>query len=151
MKNYSLFFLLLILYSCKPAKINQYKINVDKSRYRTGFWVEDESTDIGTVQSKGSYRKGNKIGTWKTYYQDHLIQKEKFKIDRSKVFVYHPNGKIHQRGQTKTEINVDNYHWFYYGDWKYYDETGQLQYIKKYENGNKIDSININKKGLPSR
>lgn len=151
MKNYYLLFLLLIIFSCKPVNINQYFSNPDKSRDRNGFWIEDESTDLGIVQSKGKYIKGKKIGTWKTYYEDHLIQKEKFRKDRSKILVYHPNGKIRQRGQTRTEIEGSNYHWFYFGDWKFYDEKGQLQYIKKYENGHKTDSISINKKGSPSR
>ena len=38
----------------------------------------------------------------------------------------------------KTENN-----WYYYGDWKCYDENGKLETIKKYDNGKKTDSVAI--------
>lgn len=46
-----------------------------------------------------------------------------------------------EQGQTKLDILKTDRHWYYFGDWKYYDENGKLRYVKKYENGDKIDNI----------
>ncbi len=42
------------------------------------------------------------------------------------------------QGKTKSEIKNNLLHWFYFGNWKYYDEKGKLIKTKKYENGNLI-------------
>jgi hypothetical protein len=41
------------------------------------------------------------------------------------------------------DVNEIGSHWYYYGDWKYYNENGKLLYIKKYNQGKKIDSISL--------
>ena len=57
--------------------------------------------------------------------------------------LYHLNGKIMEKGQSKLDVSDVQRHWYYFGDWKYYDEKGKLKYIKKYANGKKIDSISF--------
>ncbi|WP_435522460.1 hypothetical protein [Chryseobacterium indoltheticum] len=60
------------------------------------------------------------------------------------MFVYHRNGNIMERGQSKLDISENERHWYYFGEWKFYDENGKLKYIKKYADGKKIDILSFN-------
>lgn len=46
-----------------------------------------------------------------------------------------------EKGLTQTVVRQNERIWQYIGDWKYYDETGKLKYIKKFWEGGKADSI----------
>lgn len=136
--------LMIILGSCS-TKINQYAKTPDKVQKRNGKWKEEYSIDEGTLVAVGKYKMGEKVGVWKSSLAGNIFQKDKIKKDITKTKMYHPNGKIRERGQTKLEIKPDNRHWFYFGDWKYYDENGKLMYIKHYDRGTKVDSISFQK------
>jgi hypothetical protein len=63
-----------------------------------------------------------------------FIRKKDLK-DFCKVKIYHKNGKIRERGQTKTNENDNTMHWFYDGAWKIYDENGKHIFTKIYKQG----------------
>ena len=50
-----------------------------------------------------------------------------------------------EKGMSKVDISTNERHWYYFGDWKYYDEQGNLKYIKKYDKGKKVDSLSFTK------
>lgn len=143
-KPLSIFVVLLCLSSCK-TKTNQYVKTPEKVQKRHGKWVEEYSSDQGTLFAKGKYKMGEKVGVWKTTSEGKRYQIDKIRKDITYTKVYHPNGKISERGQTKLDIKPDNRHWFYFGDWKYYDDSGKLLYIKRYHQGKKADSISFQK------
>jgi len=136
---FSIFFLI----SCQTKKINQYKKESPNIQKRHGIWKEEYSSDLGTLVAVGRYKEGEKVGVWKTNFQNQLIQKDKIKKSVTKTRIYHLNGKIKERGQSRLDISAYERHWYYYGDWKFYDENGKLKYIKKYADGKKIDSISF--------
>ncbi|MFY7845403.1 hypothetical protein [Chryseobacterium gambrini] len=74
-----------------------------------------------------------------------LFQKDKIKKNITKTKIYHQNGKLMQSGQSKMDVSKNERHWYYFGDWKFYNEKGKLQFIKKYEDGKKVDSISFEK------
>lgn len=135
-------FSIFIFVSCK-TELNQY-IRIDsKTQKRHGKWKEEYSVENGKLTAIGKYKKGEKVGVWKTTFQDKLYQKDKIRKSVTKTKLYFPNGKIMQRGQSRFDISENERHWYYFGDWKYYDENGKLKYIKKYADGKKIDSISF--------
>ncbi|WP_407402398.1 hypothetical protein [Chryseobacterium sp.] len=136
--------LIIILGSC-TTKINQYLKTTENSQKRHGKWIEKYSIDQGTLIAVGKYKMGEKVGVWKSSLDGNLYLKDKIKKDITKTKMYHPNGKISERGQTKLEIKPDYRHWFYFGDWKYFDVNGKLLYIKSYVQGTKVDSISFQK------
>ena len=138
--KYFLLSLTISLVSCAPVKINQY-VKEDKIQKRDGKWVESNSTEQGNYVSKGKYRKGIKVGVWKTSINGMQFQKDAYRKDLIKTKIFHPNGKVKIKGQSKTEITDDYTHWFYVGDWKHYNEKGKLIYIKKYNRGKPADSV----------
>lgn len=135
----------LFTFSCQ-MKMNQYIKVSEKSQKRHGKWKEEYSTNEGTLVAVGRYKKGEKVGVWKTYFDNKLYQKENIRKDITKIKRYFPTGTIMEKGQTKLEISQHERHWFYSGDWKYYDDKGNLLYIKKYYKGSKTDSIPARKK-----
>lgn len=137
-----LLIIFVFAYSCH-AKINQYKSLPNQTKIRNGFWIEKytkSESEILTI--KGRYKNGEKKGTWKIFSNDILYQKEIFKGNISKITSYFPNGKVMEKGHTKIDRTKDGVHWYYFGDWNYYDTEGQIIYIKRYENG-KFDSISL--------
>jgi antitoxin component YwqK of YwqJK toxin-antitoxin module len=53
--------------------------------------------------------------------------------------------KIQSKGKTKLIITGAEMHWFYFGDWKYYDDNGKLISIKKFNNGEFVSEQKITK------
>lgn len=143
-KIYSFLLVLLIAVSCQ-SKMNQYIKNEHNVSKRHGKWKEEYSSDEGTLVAVGKYKKGEKVGTWKTTLNNQLFQKDKIGKGITKTKVYHPNGKLMEQGQSRLDISKNEHHWYYFGDWKYYDEKGNLRYIKKYADGKKVDSISFMK------
>ncbi len=145
MKIKLLFLLYCVFFvSCK-TKINQYVKDDNSTNKRNGKWEEEYASDEGTLISIGKYKKGEKIGIWKTFLNHQLFQKDKIRKDITKTKRYFPDGKMMEQGQSKFDISKEERHWFYFGDWKFYNDQGELLYIKKYFNGNKTDSISFKK------
>lgn len=142
-KNFLLTLLSIFAFVSCQTKTNQYIKISDKVQKRHGKWKEEYPTEEGILIATGKYKKGEKIGVWKTYLGDKLYQTEKIRRKKIKMFVYHKNGNIMERGQSKLDISENERHWYYFGDWKFYDENGKLKYIKKYTDGKKIDSVSL--------
>jgi hypothetical protein len=134
----------VFLFSCK-TKINQYVKDDHDTDKRNGKWREEYSSNECVLIATGKYKKGEKIGVWKMFSNDKLFQKDKIRRDITKTKKYFPNGKIMEKGQSKLEISQNERHWFYFGDWKFYNDIGELLYIKKYFNGNETGSISFKK------
>ena len=126
----SLFILLISTLSCK-TRINQTKNNLQE-----GKWITIDTLDYPYI-SKGKYRRGKPIGTWTYINNNKLDRKEKYKKDKCLTMYYHPNGRIKQKGYTKENET----HWYYSGEWNYFDENGSKIRTNIYEKGNLIDSI----------
>ncbi|MBW4362353.1 hypothetical protein [Flavobacterium taihuense] len=129
-------FLTLTLIGCKTAPINQ-KVNKD----REGLWIEEYAQDSSRYKSIGKYHKGDPIKKWRYYLDDKIIMREKYKSDYCIRTRYHQNGKVQSKGKTKIVTTSSKTHWFYNGDWKYFDEKGKLICINKYKNGELISEI----------
>ena len=108
------------------------KTNQIVNHQRVGKWITVDTLDeIYTI--KGRYRKGNEIGTWKHYRKGILVKKEKYHTNSSQLTFYYPNGKIMKRGHTQLDHTEKEDHWYYIGDWYFYNEMGQLDTIKTFK------------------
>lgn len=134
MKTFSFFFSLLLCFCrCKNQDINQ-KIN----KKREGFWVEKYSDDSSHYVSKGFYKQNEPTRKWKYYLNGKIIKIEKYKTDYCYTKLYFKNGKTASKGKTKLDSIGKNYHWYYSGKWKYFDENGKLSITRIYNNGDLI-------------
>ncbi|PKB17071.1 hypothetical protein [Flavobacterium sp. 5] len=130
--------MILSFFACKPQLINQ---KIDKKK--EGKWVITNIQDSIEYKSFEFYKNDEPIKKWKSYINGKKYKIEKYKNGICLVKVYHENGKIESKGNTKLENNDKYAHWFYFGDWKYYDQNGKLISIKKYENGEFISETKI--------
>lgn len=128
-----LFISIVILFFVFGCKTNQMK---DKKR--EGRWVELYTQDSFKYKSVGKYHEGDPIKKWRYYLNGKIIKKEKRKKNFCYTINYFENGKIESFGKTKIDLSSKNAHWFYTGEWNYFNEKGNQIAIRIYENGKLI-------------
>lgn len=109
--------------------------------FNQGKWVLKDTINNAVYKQVAFYNKGEEVKKWKTYKDDKKYKTEKYKKGICLVTFYHPNGKIASKGKTKQEISKKEIHWFYDGDWFFFDENGKLIDIKIYERGKLINDF----------
>jgi hypothetical protein len=122
-------------------------INKYENKVKVGKWVDKYNVEGIAYKNVEFYKKGIERGTWKSYVGNKLSSKEKYRNDTCYVKNYYPNGKINSFGKSVILRNdKDNLHWFYVGEWKYFDEKGSLNLIRIYKNGLETKEIPIKDK-----
>ncbi|MBP9794038.1 MAG: hypothetical protein KBC56_08570 [Flavobacterium sp.] len=116
------------------------QINQTKNNLQEGKWIVVDTFDYPYI-SKGKYHKGKPVGSWKYFYNGKLDRKERYKKNSCLTKFYYPNGQIKQQGYTQTESNNNKMHWYYTGNWNYFDSNGKLTRVNVFEKGKIIDSI----------
>ena len=132
------FIILVLTLSLFGCKTNQMK-----NKFRTGRWVEQYAQDSANYKSIGTYKKGDPVKKWRYYLNGKIIKREKYNRSICKTIFYHENGKIQSRGMSKLDTTDKYAHWFYFGDWNYYNDDGKLTTIRKYNNGELLSEIKI--------
>lgn len=122
-----LIFLLLLVSGCK--------INRTVNHDRIGKWVYKDTVNGILYKSKGRYNKSIEIKTWKYFANRKLIKKEKYVNGICYITNYNGKGQIVSTGQSKLIDENNETHWYYFGDWKFFNEKEELFSIKKYEKG----------------
>lgn len=137
MLKQKVFILAVLMISLLSAcKINQYKDGL-----RTGLWISKTDDENVVYKSRGRYTMGREKGTWKYFQNDTLYQKDKYSGNQAMVTFYHPNKKIRSSGKTQLDLTAKQIHWYYTGDWKYFDPHGILIKVITYKDGNPISEV----------
>jgi len=129
---------LILIFTLSSCKTNQTKNNE-----RIGKWIEFDTIDGNIYKTIGRFQNGLGKGTHHQYLNKKLVRKENYRNDVCQTTYYYENGKIMTEGNTKMILTDKEIHWFYSGDWKFYNENGELLGIRTYENGNIINEIKI--------
>lgn len=139
LKAFSIFF--LIAFTISSCKINRVKNNE-----RHGKWIDYNIVEDVTYKSIGRYNKGIEKGTHRQFANKKLHRKEKYRNEICQTTYFYPTGKIMSEGKTKLDLTEKEMHWYYQGDWKFYDEQGNLLGINTYNQGNLINQTEIKTK-----
>lgn len=131
-------FILLLLCSCQLKQINQKK---DKRMH--GKWIEEYTLDTIHYKSIGRYKEGEPVKKWKHYTNGKITKKESYKKEYCLVIYYHPNGTVQAKGITKLIEKGKYIHWFYSGQWEFFDTKKNLIITRLYENGKLITENKI--------
>ena len=142
---------LVFLFLTSVIMLSACKINQVKNGMRTGLWISKDSNGEEGFKSRGRYKNDKEKGTWKYFYNDTLYQKDKYSGNEGRVKFFHPNQKIRARGKTKMELNGKLAHWYYTGDWEYFDEQGNLLKIVTYKKGDAVAEVPVVKPELTKR
>jgi antitoxin component YwqK of YwqJK toxin-antitoxin module len=139
MTKLKLLFTLIVIIGILGCKS---KLNQMVNKQREGKWITIDTLD-SIYNTNGKYSKGKEIGTWKYFYNGRLVQKEKYHKSICNTTFYYPNGKIMKKGNTKSESNEKEDHWYYLGKWYFYDKTGKLDSTKTYKKEDTTNQIKV--------
>lgn len=131
--RFSFLLFILITISCKTNQI------VNKER--EGKWIYSDTVNGVIYKSTGKYKKGIEQKTWRYYADKKIIKKEKYRKGICYVTTYFDNGKIASQGKTKMIITDAKAHWFYFEDWFFYNEKGELITTKTYADGEMVKEV----------
>jgi len=128
-------FLVVLVCACKT--------NQNINGLKEGKWVLTDTLNNDVYKHIEKYRKGEEVKTWKTFKNKKRYKTEKYKGTICHVIYFYPNGKKSLEGNTKLEIEEKQTHWFYYDEWKIYNELGKLIKLKYYESGIMLSEIDV--------
>lgn len=121
-----------------PFKINRF----DKEGRYHGRWklYLGEGKDKVLIRN-GRFKHGKEVGKWRYYYpsgslyiyEEHKRWENTFLMKR-----YYENGNLMKEGQAIMINNGKSVEYFWYGEWKVYDDQGNYIYTEVYKDGNLI-------------
>ncbi len=121
-------------------KINRHKEHVGRWNYK------EDKDNPDQITSKGRFKNGKQVKKWKYFYpngQLYLVEKYDSKKDFRilNATYYHKNGQVAHTGKAVQENTKERIHYYWIGDWKYYNPDGTLRKTVIYENGWPIKAI----------
>nr|WP_294776802.1 hypothetical protein [uncultured Flavobacterium sp.] len=128
-----LILLVILLQSCKT--------NRTVNHHRVGKWVYKDTVNGILYKSKGRYKKSVEIKTWKYFENRKLVKTEKYKDGICYITTFDHKGRITSTGQSMMVEEQDGTHWYIIGEWKFFDQNGEIIGIKKFEKGELISEV----------
>ena len=101
---------------------------------RWKVYSDDANTQLST---RGRYRHGRPVGRWRYYAATGcLVRQERYRRHGlSDLTYYYPSGQVAHRGQARVADEPGGLHFYWFGQWQSYSETGVLQKIDTYDKG----------------
>ncbi|WP_181306380.1 toxin-antitoxin system YwqK family antitoxin [Rufibacter sp. XAAS-G3-1] len=129
--------------SAWPWSWNRY----DKAQLKNGRWRTFHDYEEKVVHYKGKYRHGKEVGLWKTYTPDaklYFTERIQRRKRSYKTVYYHPNGKVSHKGMAYLrDAENGGVHFYWDGDWEYFDQNGQPLGIKTFVKGNPTTDLPV--------
>ena len=141
------FFLAILLLFLFGGSLFAQSLNrLNKHGQRTGKWITyiDDAKKIKSFE--GKFKDG--VSSGKCYFYNNygvLDRREINRFKKMKTTFYYPNGKIKLKGNAKLENLPDRIHYYFYGKWKSYNDSGVLVKNLYYEQGKLIKTEYLNK------
>ncbi len=132
---------LVIMFLSQPAQAWPWTWNrYDAKQLKNGRWRAFHDYEEKILHYKGRYRHGKEVGVWKTYTADgklYFTEKIKRQNKSYKTVYYHPNGKVSHRGMAYLrDAESGGVHFYWEGDWEYFDLDGRPLGVKTFVKGN---------------
>ncbi len=115
---------------------------LDKKGRKTGHWINYADSAKTIKLFEGRFRKDKPKG--KSYFYTNsgvLDRTEKNRFRKLKTTFYYPNGLVRLSGNARLENLPDRIHYYYYGQWKAYDDSGKLVKYYYYRKGELTKTI----------
>jgi len=113
----------------------------DRQGREQGRWRSYFDDQKQTRLTTGRYRHGQPVGRWHYYTPlGTLDHKERYRRGYSDITFYHPNGQISQQGRARVADEGTVLHYFWFGEWRKFSDTGRLVEIDTYEKGKQVAS-----------
>lgn len=122
MKTLLLAMVALFLVSCSTQWNRR-----NAAHQKIGWWKETLYTQNGPLNGTGRYRKGEKVGNWKFYYGDTKYEIDRYRGNKTKTKVFHPNGRVAEKGISQTLMTNGNVDWHRIGKWQTFNADGKIK------------------------
>ncbi len=145
MKIISYIFLILSLiisYNSSSQKLNR----LNKHGERTGKWIVyiDDAKKIKSFE--GKFRNGITRGKCYFYTNDGVLDRREInRFKNMKTTFYYPNGKVKLKGNARIENLPDKVHYYFYGKWQSFNDSGVLLKNQFYEKGKLLKTEYLDK------
>ncbi|MCX2739325.1 hypothetical protein [Pontibacter anaerobius] len=120
-----------------------FRINrFDKEGKYHGRWKVYFGEDEQVIRN-GRFRHGVEVGKWKYYYPDgtpYMLEKYNRRNNIILVEKFHENGNLARKGTARLIRTPTRDHYFWFGEWQVYDESGSFSHTETYKSGNLVSS-----------
>ncbi len=144
--NKSIFLLFLFSSLISNPFFAQRLNRLNKHGERTGKWIVyiDDTKKIKSFE--GRFRNGITKGKCYFYTNDGVLERiEINRFKKMKTTFYYPNGKIKLKGNARIENLPDKVHYYFYGKWQMFNDSGFLVKNQYYEKGELIRTEYLDK------
>lgn len=119
---------------------------LDKQGRKTGRWINYADSAKTIKLFEGRFRKDKPKGTAYFYTNEGVLDRiEQNRFRKLKTTFYYPNGLVRMSGNARLENLPDRIHYYYYGQWKAYDDSGKLVKYYYYRKGELIKTVYLDK------
>jgi antitoxin component YwqK of YwqJK toxin-antitoxin module len=120
----------------KGIIINRY----DRNAMHHGKWKYLDRSHGRRLICYGRFDHGKQVNDWKYFYPSGKLRMEEsytWEGDKRLVDVtfYHENGQVSNKGLARVEVQNDKTHYYWFGDWVYFDPEGTFEKTVTYNNG----------------
>lgn len=139
---YSILFLIFISHSFFAQRLNR----LNKHGERTGKWIVyiDDAKKIKSFE--GKFRNGITKGKCYFYTNDGVLDRREInRFKKMKTTFYYPNGKVKLKGNARIENTATDIHYYFYGKWQSFNDSGVLVKNQYYEKGKLIKTEYLDK------
>ena len=107
--------------------------------HRHGPWRGYLDAQEEHLLSKGRFRHGRQVGRWQyfspTGQRERTERFHRHPAGLVTLTMYHPNSRVAKRGQARYVSTAAEEHFFWFGKWRCYTETGRELPAEYYLNG----------------
>lgn len=140
--KYFIFLFFIFSHSIFSQRLNR----LNKQGQRTGKWVTYIDDEKKLKSFEGRFRNGISSGKCYFYNNDGVLDRREInRFKKMKTTFYYPNGKVKLKGNARIENTATEIHYYFYGKWKAYNDSGMLVKNMYYEKGKLIKTVYLDK------
>lgn len=127
---------------CLAQSLNRF----DAHGRKTGHWITYADSAKTIKLFEGRFRKDKPKGKSYFYTNSGVLDRvERNRFRKLKTTFYYPNGSVRMAGNARLENLPDRIHYYYYGRWKAYNDSGKLVKYYDYKKGELIKTTYLDK------
>ncbi|MES2760707.1 MAG: hypothetical protein V4677_00820, partial [Bacteroidota bacterium] len=119
---------------------------INKKGARKGKWIIFLDSARTIKSFEGRFRNGKPVG--RNYFYNNEGVLERLEINRfkkMKTTFYYPTGVVRMKGLARLENLPDKIHYYFYGKWQFYNDSGTLVKYYHYNKGELIKTEYVDK------
>ena len=141
-------FFVIVIFILFPLNksFSQSNNRLNKQGHRTGKWVTyiDEPKKLKSFE--GRFKDGVSVGKCYFYNNDGVLDRREInRFNKMKTTFYFPNGKVKLKGNARLENLPDRIHYYFYGRWRAYNDSGKIVKYCYYEQGKLLKTVYLDK------